>query len=140
VFCKKKCKMGVFFVKSGPFLNAGCIIYSISIFLFYILLILGGGVRTHRTHPLPTGLWHSSFRGPVGPPSAPELSLYCCGFSLEQLAGSSTFCDISGELSRTLLFTRSSANLITDLFTNTRLTVRFSPLFRDTDFFVLTLP
>jgi len=46
----KSGKWGVFFVKSGPFLNAGCIMYSISIFLFYILL-LWGCVRTH-THPL----------------------------------------------------------------------------------------
>ena len=54
VFCKKKWKMeGVFLQKSGPFLNPGCIMYGISIFLFYILLIWG--VRTHPT-PLPTGL------------------------------------------------------------------------------------
>jgi len=38
------------FVKSGPFLNAGCIMYSMSIFLFYILLIWEG-VRRHPTHP-----------------------------------------------------------------------------------------
>ena len=126
--------MGVFFCKKWTFPQRR--VHYIQYQYFFILhfTYFGGGVRTHRTHPLPTGLWHSSFRGPVGPPSAPELSLYCCGFSLEQLAGSSTFCDISDELSRTLLFTRSSANLITD-FTNTRLTVRFSPLFRDTDFF-----
>ena len=41
VFCKKV-ENGFFCKKSGPFLNAGCIMYSISIFLFYILLILGG--------------------------------------------------------------------------------------------------
>ena len=35
---------GAFCKKSGPFLNVGCIMYSISIFLFYILLIWG-------THP-----------------------------------------------------------------------------------------
>jgi len=40
--CKKWKMRGVFLVKSGPFLNAGCIMYSISIFLFYILLIFGG--------------------------------------------------------------------------------------------------
>ena len=46
--------MGVFFVKkSGPFLNAGCITYSISIFYFTFYLF-GGCVRTQRT--LPTGL------------------------------------------------------------------------------------
>jgi len=40
-------KWGVFFCKkSGPFLNAGCIMYSISIFYFTYL----GGVRTHPTH------------------------------------------------------------------------------------------
>jgi len=43
---------GVFFVKSGPFLNAGCIMYSISIFYFPFYLF-GGCVRTQRT-PLPT--------------------------------------------------------------------------------------
>ena len=47
-------KGGVLFAKCGPFFNAGCIMYSISI--FYILLIWGGGgVRNQRT-PLPTGL------------------------------------------------------------------------------------
>jgi len=40
---------GVFFVKSGPFLNAGCIMHSISI--FYFTFYLFGGVRTHPTHP-----------------------------------------------------------------------------------------
>jgi len=44
--CKKVENAGCFLVKSGPFLNAGCIMYSISIFLFYILLIFGGCVRT----------------------------------------------------------------------------------------------
>jgi len=48
-FRKKSGKWGVFFCKkSGPFLNAGCIMYSISIFLFYILLIWGC-VRTQPT-------------------------------------------------------------------------------------------
>ena len=46
---------GVFFVKSGPFLNAGYIMYSISIFYFAIYLF-GGGVRTQPMHPLPTSL------------------------------------------------------------------------------------
>ena len=40
VFVKKSGKWGCF-VKSGPFLNAGGIMYSISIFLFYTLLIGG---------------------------------------------------------------------------------------------------
>ena len=52
-FFVKKWKM-FFFVKSGPFLNAGCIMHSISTFLFYILLIWA--VRKHTTYPLPTGL------------------------------------------------------------------------------------
>jgi len=49
VFCKKVENVWCFFVKSGPFLNTECIMYSISIFLFYILLIWGGGA--HTTHP-----------------------------------------------------------------------------------------
>ena len=40
----KKWKMG-----GGPFLNAGCIMYSISI--FYFTFYLFGEVRTHPTHP-----------------------------------------------------------------------------------------
>ena len=50
-FGKKKENGGVFSKKSGHFLNAGCIMYSISIFLFYILLIWV--VHTHPTHPPP---------------------------------------------------------------------------------------
>ena len=48
-FCKKV-ENGGCFVKNGPFLNAGRIMYSrpISIFLFYILLIWGC-VHTQRT-------------------------------------------------------------------------------------------
>jgi len=59
--CKKSGKWGGrFFVKSGPFLNAGCVMYSISIFLFYILLIWGSGcVGTQRTS-LSTGLMYSN--------------------------------------------------------------------------------
>jgi len=39
-FCKQKWKMGVFFCKkSGPFLNAGCIMYGISIFLFFYFIL-----------------------------------------------------------------------------------------------------
>jgi len=53
VFFVKSGKLGDVFVISGPFLDAGCIIDSISI-LFYILLIWEC-VRTQRT-PLPTGL------------------------------------------------------------------------------------
>jgi len=42
VFFVQKWKMGgVFFVKSGPFLNAGCIMYSISIFYFTFYLFGG---------------------------------------------------------------------------------------------------
>ena len=47
--------MGVFLLKSGPFLNAGCILYSISI--FFILHFTYLGVYTHPTHPLPAGLY-----------------------------------------------------------------------------------
>jgi len=53
VFFCKKVDNGGCFVKSGPFLNAWCIMYSISIF---ILHYTHSGVRTHPTHPLPTGL------------------------------------------------------------------------------------
>ena len=37
IFLYKKVENGVcvFFVKSGPFLNAGCIMYSISIFILH---------------------------------------------------------------------------------------------------------
>jgi len=42
--------MGGVFVKSGPFLNAGCIMYTVSVFLVYILLIWEC-VRTQRTPP-----------------------------------------------------------------------------------------
>ena len=52
-FCKKV-ENGKYFVKSGPFLNAGCNMYGISIFYFTFYLF-GGCVRTKRT-PLPTGL------------------------------------------------------------------------------------
>jgi len=44
------------FVKSGPFLNAGYIMYSIGIFYFTFYLFGWGCVRTQRT-PLPTGLY-----------------------------------------------------------------------------------
>jgi len=54
VFLGKRVENGEGFVKSGPFLDAGCIVYSISI--FYFTFCLFGGVRTHATHPLPTGL------------------------------------------------------------------------------------
>ena len=49
-FLVKKWKMGVFFVKkSGPFLNAGCIMYSIGI--FYFTFYLFGGMRTLPMYP-----------------------------------------------------------------------------------------
>ena len=54
VLGKKVENGGVFCKKSGPFLNAGCIMYSIGIFYFTFYLF-GVGVRTQRT-PLPTGL------------------------------------------------------------------------------------
>jgi len=36
---------GCFFAKSGPFLNAGCIMYTASISIFYFTFYLFGGVR-----------------------------------------------------------------------------------------------
>jgi len=42
--------------KSGPFLNAGCIMYSISVF-FNFTFYSFGGVRRHPTHPLLTDLF-----------------------------------------------------------------------------------
>jgi len=53
---RQKMKWGCFFVKSGHFLNAGCIMYSISIF-YFTFYSFGACVRTQRT-PLPTGLLH----------------------------------------------------------------------------------
>ena len=40
---------GVFFVKSGPFLNAGCVMYSISI--FYFTFYLFGGAYAPNAPP-----------------------------------------------------------------------------------------
>jgi len=60
VFCKKVENWGLLFVKGGPFLNAGCIMYGISIFYFTFYLFGGGCVRTRRTPPLRTGLGRSS--------------------------------------------------------------------------------
>ena len=49
-FCKKNSgKWGCFGKKGGPFLKAGCNMYSISIFNFTFYLF--GGMRTHPTHP-----------------------------------------------------------------------------------------
>ena len=53
LFGKKVENWGVFFVKSGPYLNAGCIMCSISIFYFTFYLFAWGGVRPHPTHPPP---------------------------------------------------------------------------------------
>ena len=51
----KSGKWGVFFVKIGPFLNAGCIMYSISI--FYFTFYFFGGAYAPNARPLPyTGL------------------------------------------------------------------------------------
>ena len=50
--------MGVFFCKkSGPFLNAGCIMYSISIFYFTFYLF-GAVYAPNAPPPLPTGLYN----------------------------------------------------------------------------------
>jgi len=53
-FFVKKWNMGVFCKKSGPSLNGGCIMYSISI--FYLAYYFLGCVRTQRTPPAHTGL------------------------------------------------------------------------------------
>jgi len=59
-FFVKKWKMGGrFFVKSGSFLNAGCVMYIISIFYFTFYLFGGGCVRTQSTS-LSTGLMYSN--------------------------------------------------------------------------------
>ena len=54
VFFVKSGKWGCFFVKSGPFHNAGC--NYVQYLYFFILHFTYLGVRTHSTHPLPTGL------------------------------------------------------------------------------------
>jgi len=53
VFCKKVENGGVV-CKSGPFFNAGCIMYSINI--FYFTFYLFGGAYAPNSPPLPTGL------------------------------------------------------------------------------------
>jgi len=64
-FCKKSGKWGCFFckkvenwgsVKSGSFLNAGCIMYSITIFYFTFYLGLLGGAYVPNPPSLPTSL------------------------------------------------------------------------------------
>ena len=58
-FCKKV--ENSFFVKSGPFLNAGCIMYSISIFYFTFYLfgcVYAPYVKLYR----PTGLYSLNFK------------------------------------------------------------------------------
>jgi len=47
---------GCFFVKKWTFPKRRVHYVQYRYFLFYILLFFGGGVRTHPTHPLPTGL------------------------------------------------------------------------------------
>ena len=47
--------------KNGPFLNAGCIMYSISIVYFTFYLFGGGGAYAPKAPPLPTGLHHYLF-------------------------------------------------------------------------------
>jgi len=51
VFFFKKVENGGCFVKSGPFLSTGCIMYSISIFFILHFNYLGGGVLTHPRTP-----------------------------------------------------------------------------------------
>ena len=47
--------MGVFFVKKVDLSSTQGALCTVSVFLFYILLIWG--VHTHPTHPPPTGLY-----------------------------------------------------------------------------------
>jgi len=49
--CRQEMKWGVFFVKSGPFLNAGCIMYISVFFILHFTYFGGCVVRTHLTHP-----------------------------------------------------------------------------------------
>jgi len=55
VFFVKKVENGVFCKKSGPFLNAGGIMYSISIFILHFTY-LGGAYAPNAPPSLPTGL------------------------------------------------------------------------------------
>jgi len=50
-FVKKVENVEVFFCKSGPFLKAGCIMYSISIFYFAFYLFGGGGEYAPNARP-----------------------------------------------------------------------------------------
>jgi len=50
-YCKKVENGECFFVKSGPFLNAGCIMYSISIFYFTFYLFGGGAYAPNAPPP-----------------------------------------------------------------------------------------
>jgi len=43
-------------VKSRPFLNAGCIMYSISIFIYFTFYLFGGSAYAPNAPPLPTSL------------------------------------------------------------------------------------
>jgi len=62
---------GVFFVKSGPFLNAGCIMYSISIFFISHFTYLGEGC-------IRTPCLQACCKGGMGPwGSADKLYLDC---------------------------------------------------------------
>ena len=72
MFFAKKWKMeGVFFVKSGPFLNAGCIMYSISIFFISHFTYLGEGC-------IRTPCLQACCKGGMGPwGSADKLYLDC---------------------------------------------------------------
>jgi len=52
---RQEMKWGVFFCKIVDLFSTHGALCTVSVFLFYILLIWRGGVRTQRT-PLPTGL------------------------------------------------------------------------------------
>jgi len=58
-FFVKKVENGGVFVKSGPFLNAGCIMYTISIF-YFTLYLFGGCVVCVRT-PQINKMYHKKY-------------------------------------------------------------------------------
>jgi len=90
VFCRKKVENGVFCKKSKPFLNAGCIMYSISIFILHFTH-LGGAYAPNAppclrawflgegtASPLPTtyGVWEGAGAGAEHRPLKGFLAFY----------------------------------------------------------------
>jgi len=56
VFVKKVENGGVFFGKKVDLSSTQGALCTVSVFFILHFTYLGGGVRTHPTHPLPTGL------------------------------------------------------------------------------------